>query len=114
MGENPMARFLVVHQLTGERWEVEAVSAEGAREVVGWPVGDCSVAELLEGPFAEIIPPQIAKQVSLPKPGSSHICPECEVSMIEFVGAGEFWWQCPSCDLLYQEWENRFYKSDEL
>ena len=109
-----MARFLVVHLMTGEMWEVEAVTAEGAREVVGWPVDDCSVAELIEGPFAEIIPPQIAKQVSLPKLGSSHICPECEVSMIEFVGAGEFWWQCPSCDLLYQEWENRFYKSDEL
>ena len=109
-----MTRFLVVHQTTGETWEVEALSAEAARDVVGWPVNDCSVVELNEGPITEIVPPQIAKQVSLPKPGSSHICPECDVSMIEYVEAGEFWWQCPSCDLLYQEWENRFFKLDEL
>jgi hypothetical protein len=109
-----MARFQVVHQVTGETWEVETASIEDARMVVGWPVDICSVIELIEGPFAKITPPQIAKQVLLPKPGSSHICPECEVSMVESDGEGEFWWRCPSCDLLYQEWENRYYKSDEL
>jgi len=109
-----MPRYQVVHRQSGETWEVDATNAEEARQVVGWPDDVCLVMVLLEGPFAEITPPHIAKQVTLPKPGSSHICPECNVSMIEAVGLGEFWWQCPSCDLLYQEWENRFYKSDEL
>ena len=109
-----MPRYQVVHRQTGETWEVEASYAEDARQVVGWPMDVCIVMIRHEGPFAEIIPPQIAKQVALPKPGSSHICPDCKVSMIEAAGSGEFWWQCPSCDLLYQEWENRFYKSDEL
>ena len=108
-----MPRFRVVHQETGEAWEVEASFAEDARQVVGWPMGVCKVT-LWEGPFAEIIPPKIAKQVAPPKAGSSHICPDCCVSMLEVTGRGEFWWQCPNCDLLYQEWENRYYKGDDL
>jgi len=109
-----MPRFRVVHRQTGETWGVEASLPEVARDVVGWPMGVCEITLLREGPFAEIIPPKIAKQVVPPNPGSSHICPDCEVSMLESTGQGEFWWQCPSCDLLYQEWENRFYKADEL
>ena len=109
-----MARYRVVHQQTGETWEVESVSAEDARQIVGWPIGVCKVILLLEGPFAEIIPPKIAAQVTPPNPGSSHICPDCKVSLLEAVGQGEFWWQCPACDLLYQEWENRYYTTDEL
>jgi hypothetical protein len=34
--------------------------------------------------------------------------------MLEAQGQGELWWQCPSCDLLYQEWENQYYRADEL
>jgi len=109
-----MPRYRVIHQQTGETWEVEASFAEDARQVVGWPVGICSIQLMLEGPFAEIDPPRIAKQISPPYPGSSHICPECQVSMLEASWQGDFWWQCPSCDLLYQEWENRFYQADDL
>ncbi len=109
-----MPRFRVVHRQTGEIWEVEASYADDARQVVGWSMGDCSIQLMLEGPFEEIEPPKIAKQVAPPNPGSSHICPECKVSMLEDAGQGEFWWQCPSCDLLYQEWENRFYRADDL
>jgi hypothetical protein len=109
-----MPRYRVIHRHTGETWEVEASFAEDARQVVGWPMGVCKVFLLREGPFAEIVPPQIAKQISPPNPGSSHICPDCKVSMLEATHQGEFWWQCPSCDLLYQEWENRFYQPDEL
>jgi len=79
-----MPRYRVVHRQTGETWEVEASHPEDARQVVGWPVGVCTVS------------------------------PDCKVSMIETIGQGEFWWQCPSCDLFYQEWENRYYKADEL
>lgn len=109
-----MPRFRVEHRRTSESWEVEASNAEIARQVVGWPINICRVYQLREGPFAEIQPPQIAKQITPPRPGSSHICPECQVSMIEASGQGELWWQCPSCDLLYQEWENQYYRTDEL
>jgi hypothetical protein len=109
-----MPRYRVIHHHTGETWEVETASAEDAREVVGWPMGVCKVFLLRKGPFAEIVSPQIAKQIIPPNPGSSHICPDCKVSMLEASHQGEFWWQCPSCDLLYQEWENRYYRADEL
>jgi hypothetical protein len=109
-----MPRYRVVHRQTGETWEVESSFAEGARQVVGWPIEICDIYLLSEGPYAEIVPPQIAKQVAPPRPGKSHICPDCKVSMIEAMEQGEFWWQCPSCDLFYQEWENRFYRSDEI
>jgi hypothetical protein len=109
-----MPRFRVVHRDTGETWEVEASGADLAREIVGWPKDVCEAILLLKGPFASIEPPNIAKQISPPAPGSSHICPECKVSLIEASVQGEFWWQCPSCDLLYQEWDNRYYRADEL
>jgi hypothetical protein len=109
-----MPRYRVIHHQTGETWEVEASFAEDARQVVGWQAGVCEVTLLQQGPFAEIEPPQIAKQVKPPNPQSSHVCPDCKVSLLEAEGQGEFWWQCPSCDLLYQEWENRYYKADEL
>ena len=109
-----MPRYRVIHRQTGETWEVEASSAEDALQVIGWPTADCSVSLLIEGPFVEIKPPKIATQVAPPNPGSSHICPDCQVSLLEASDRGEFWWQCPSCDLLYQEWENRFYRNDEL
>ena len=109
-----MPRYRVIHRYTGETWEVEASFAEDARQVVGWPMGVCKITLLREGPFEEIVPPKIAKQISPPNPGSSPICPDCKVSMLEATHQGELWWQCSSCDLLYQEWENRFYRTDEL
>jgi len=109
-----MPRYRVIHQHTGETWEVETSTAEKACQVVGWSLGICKGTRLKEGPFAAIIPPKIATQIAPPNPGSSHICPDCKVSLLESEAQGEFWWQCPSCDLLYQEWENRFYRSDEL
>jgi len=109
-----MPRFRVEHLQSGEKWEVEISTSEEALEIVGWPAEVCRVYQLHEGPFADIEPPQIAKQISPPKPGRSHICPDCQVSMLEAKGQGELWWQCPSCDLLYQEWENQYYRADEL
>jgi hypothetical protein len=109
-----MARYRVIHRQTGETWEVEASFAEVARQIIGWPDSVCKVYLMKEGPYAEILPPKVAKQIRSPKPGSSHICPDCKVSMIEDSGQGELWWQCPSCDLLYHEWENRYYYSDEI
>jgi len=109
-----MPRYRVVHRHTGETWEVETSSAEAARQVVGWPIDVSKIALLTDGPFAAIEPPKIARQIAPPKPGSSHICPECNVSMLEAIDQGEFWWQCPSCDMYYQEWENRYFQADEL
>lgn len=109
-----MPRYRVIHNQTGETWEVEASKPADACTVIGWPMGVCRVMLKLEGPFAEITPPKIAKQITPPNPGSSHICPECQVSLLEADGQGEFWWQCPSCDLLYQEWENRYYRQGDL
>ena len=107
-------RFRVIHRQSGETWEVKASSADNARLAVGWSQKECKVISLIDGPFAEIQPPKIAKQIKPPQPGTSHICPDCKVSMLEEEGQGEFWWRCPSCDLLYHEWENKFYRSDEL
>ena len=109
-----MPHFRVVHRDTGETWEVEASDAEIAREIVGWPQGVCDVSLFLEGPFVKFESPNIAKQISPPKPGSSLICPDCKVSLIEAKIQGDFWWQCPACDLLYHEWENRFFRADEI
>ncbi|HBY06388.1 MAG TPA: hypothetical protein DEH22_00825 [Chloroflexi bacterium] len=107
-----MARYRVVHLRTGETWEVETSLAGEARRVVGWPSELCRVSLKHRGPFADIEPPQIARQIVPPKPGSSHICPDCHITMIENNEKGDFWWQCPSCDLLYHEWENLYYRDD--
>lgn len=109
-----MKRFRVIHCQTGEIWEVEASDAENAREVIGWPEEVCVASPFTTGPFAKIIPPKVATQIKPPRPSSSHVCPDCNVSLVEIKGRGEFWWQCPSCDLLYQEWENRYFHADEL
>lgn len=109
-----MPRFKVIHHQTGETWEVETHTPDEARRVVGWPEGICNVTLMKDEPFAELEPPKIAKQVTPPRPGSSHICPDCQVSLFEASSQGEFWWQCPSCDLFYHEWENRYYKTEEL
>jgi ribosomal protein L37AE/L43A len=109
-----MPRYRVVHQQTGETWEVESTNADKPREIIGWPAGDCKVKLVRQGPFAEIEPPKVAKQITPPKPGSSHICPDCTITMVENFDRGELWWQCPACDLLYHEWENQYYRADQL
>ena len=109
-----MARYRVVHQISGETWEVEASDAENARQIIGWPLGICKIQLLEQEPFTDLEPPKVAKQIIPPHPGNSHICPECAITMIENTGRGEFWWQCPACDLLYHEWENSYFKSDQI
>jgi len=108
-----MPRFRVIHTSSGEEWEVEADNVEDAREVVGWPKEVCRVLMLRRGPFIEILPPKVAVQLIPPSLGSVHICLECKVTMLELVEK-EFWWQCPSCDQLYHEWENKFYPNGEV
>ena len=108
-----MPRYRVIHKMSGETWEVEADFSEDARTIVGWSVGLCQIILLREGPFAEIKPPKVAVQISPPKPGSAHICPDCKVTLLEKDGQ-EFWWMCPSCDLVYHEWENQFFREDDL
>ena len=108
-----MPRYRVVHLDTGETWEVEAPFADDARRVVGWRIGACQITLLRNGPFAEIPHPKIAAQLLPPQPGHGHICPDCNVTLVE-KPASEYWWYCPSCDLSYHEWENRFYRDDEL
>jgi hypothetical protein len=107
-----MPRFRVIHKISGEEWEVEATCLEDARKAVGWPMGVCRILMIRRGPFAEILPPKVAVQLSPPHPGSVHVCPDCNVTMIE-KDSQDFWWQCPSCDQLYHEWENKFYKNLE-
>lgn len=108
-----MARFRVVHKTSGETWEVETGFSEDACQVVGWKVDDCRVSLLPEGPFVEIVPPKVAVQVIPPKLGFLPICPDCNVTMIE-KDSQEFWWICPSCDLIYHELENQFFKEQDL
>jgi hypothetical protein len=95
-----MPRFRVIHKISGEEWEVEATCLEDARKAVGWPMGVCRILMIRRGPFAEILPPKVAVQLSPPHPGSEK-------------DSQDFWWQCPSCDQLYHEWENKFYKNLE-
>jgi hypothetical protein len=109
-----MSRYRVVHQQTGETWEVEAALPEDARQIVGWPEDVCRIQRLNRGPFTEIEPPKVAKQITLPKPGSSPICPDCHITMVEKKKSGDFWWQCPGCDLLYHEWENQYFRADQI
>ncbi len=108
-----MPRYRVIHRTSGEEWEVEAPFAENARLVVGWPMGLCRIVLLRDGPFANIVPPKVAVQISQPKTGRVHICPDCKVTMLEKIGE-EFWWECPSCNQLYHEWENKLYSNDEI
>ena len=109
-----MPRYRVIHQLTGETWEVEAALPDEARQVVGWPEQVCWIRRRDRGPFAEIIPPKVARQITPPKPGSSPICPDCAITMVEKTKTGDFWWQCPGCDLLYHEWENQYFRADQV
>jgi len=109
-----MPRYRVVHQQTSETWEVESSNADDAREIIGWPPGDCKIQRILKGPFAEIEAPKVAKQIAPPKPGSSHICPDCTITMVENFDKGELWWQCPACDMLYHEWENQYFRADQV
>jgi len=108
-----MPRFRVIHRFSGETWEVEATCAENARQSVGWSVDVCRILMLVRPPYAEIIPPKVAIQITPPVSGSYQICPVCFVTMIERTDY-EFWWQCPSCDRLYHEWENKFYEAGEI
>ncbi len=108
-----MARFRVIHKFSCEEWEVESENHQEARQVVGWPETVCQVFLLLRGPYAEIPAPKVAVQLSPPLPGSFQICPDCNVTMIEKNGE-DFWWRCPSCDLVYHEWENKIFRSGEI
>ena len=108
-----LARYRVVHLDTGETWEVEAPFADDARRVVGWRIGACQITLVREAPLAEIEYPKIAIQLSPPKAGHGHICPVCNVTLVE-KPASEYWWHCPSCDLLYHEWEKQFYRDGEI
>jgi hypothetical protein len=109
-----MARYHIIHQISGETWEVNAASVEEARQIIGWPNKICKIKQLQPGEFANIEPPKLAKQITPPQPGNSHICPECAITMVENTKRGEFWWQCPTCDLFYHEWENLYYQADQV
>jgi hypothetical protein len=106
-------RFRVIHRYSNETWEVEANCIEDANKVVGWPFDVCRILRIIRGPIAEITPPKVAVQILPPKPGSIHICSYCNFTMVE-VKDQDFWWQCPSCDRLYHEWENKFYEDGEI
>ena len=108
-----MSRYRVIHKISGEVWEVDAPFADDARRMVGWPMGICRILLLRIGPFAELIPPKVAVQLTPPKTGSAQICPDCHVTMVEKSGQ-EFWWECPSCDMIYHEWDNQSFSKDEL
>ena len=108
-----MPRYRVTHKISGETWEVEMPFSDDARRVVGWPVTDCWIVLMREGSYAEMPPPKVAVQIKPPEVGRAHICPDCNVTMMDKHDQ-EFLWQCPSCDLFYHEWENQFYKPDEL
>ena len=108
-----MVRFRVVHNTSGETWEVETGFPENACQVVGWNADDCHVVLLPEGPFAEITPPKVAVQLIPPQPGTIPICPDCNVTMIG-KDHQELWWMCPSCDLTYHEWDNQFFQGEDL
>jgi len=107
-----MPRYQVVHQATGETWEIEVPLADDARDVVGWPKGVCRVLLMIDGPFVDLQPPKIAEQITPPTQGVTPVCPECNMTMME-KSSSEFWWYCPACNLRYQEWENQFYNCDD-
>ena len=108
-----MPRFRVIHRSTGETWEVEASCADDARKMVGWPIVICRTFILERGPYANITPPKVAVQLIPPNSGSVHICPDCTVTMLETPDR-DYWWQCPSCDQMYHELENKFFKEGEI
>lgn len=108
-----MPRYRVIHTSSCEEWEVDAENMRGARRVVGWPEEVSRVILLRRGPYAEIVPPKVAVQIHPPFPGSVHICPDCNVTMVE-KGGEDFWWRCPSCDLLYHEWDNKIFRAGEI
>ena len=108
-----MPRFRLIHKSSCEEWEVEAEDRLVARKVVGWPEEVCRVYQLERGPYAVINPPKVAVQIVPPLPGRVHICPDCNFTMIEKAG-DDFWWQCPSCDLLYHEWENKILRNEDI
>ena len=108
-----MPRFRVIHKISKETWEVDSSSIEEASKVVGWPNDVCRILGLMRGPYAEIIPPRIAVQVTPPNRGSCVICPYCNFTMVE-VKEKDFWWRCSSCDRLYHEWDNEFYDDMEI
>lgn len=108
-----MSRFRVIHTYSCEEWEVEAENNQVARKVIGWPAEVCQVYLLRRGPYAKISPPQVAVQLSPPVCGRYQICPDCNVTLVEKVGE-DFWWQCPSCDLVYHEWENKIFRSNDI
>jgi hypothetical protein len=105
-----MPRFRVIHLSSGEEWEVEAGNQVDALNSVGWTAEVCQVFQLERGPYAVIDPPKIAVQTVPPIPGRVHICPDCNVTLVEKKG-DDFWLRCPSCDLLYHEWENKIYRN---
>lgn len=46
-----MPRYLVIHKVSGEAYEVEAPFAQEACRMCGWYIRDCYVKLLREGPF---------------------------------------------------------------
>ena len=108
-----LPRYRVIHRETGETWEVEAPFADDARRVVGWNVGTCRVILAPDETDIEFEDSRVATQVDPPVLGKSIVCPECNITMTPKPDQ-ELWWQCPACDLQYYEWENRFYRDDEL
>lgn len=108
-----MSRFRVIHSVSEEEWEVEADNEAGARCTIGWPENLCRVYLLRRGPYTVISSPKVAVQVLPPLPGKFHICPDCNVTMIEKTGE-DFWWKCPSCDLVYHELDNKTFRSNDI
>jgi len=47
-----MLRYRVTNNKTGEMEEIEAPYAQTACDILGWPIGDCNVTLLREGPFS--------------------------------------------------------------
>ena len=107
-----MPRFRVIHKSSREEWEVEAGDRTGAVRIVGWPKDVCKVVQLARGPYAKINPPKVAVQITPPIPGRIHICPDCNLTLIESQRE-DFWWRCPSCDLYYNEWEQKIIRNGE-
>jgi len=112
-GRTTLPRFRVIHRISGETWDVEAACEDDARIAVGWNPDICKILTIQRGPLVEFKPPKVAVQIIPPQPGSTHICPTCIVTMQE-INDQDFWWQCPSCDCLYHELDNKFYEAGEL